>query len=54
MSLAKRLVSPLNNTRFLIYHGAADDHFPVTEAIKNYKDLFANLGLSSAIKEIDI
>jgi len=44
----------LNNPRFLIYHGAADDHFPEAEAIKNYEDLFANLGISSAIKEIDI
>ena len=26
--LASQLVNPLNNPRFLIYHGEADDHFP--------------------------
>jgi hypothetical protein len=46
------LKPPKENLRFLIYHGALDDHFNATETLAEYKTLFKNLGInSSAIKE---
>jgi len=54
-NIAKKLVScPLQNLSFLIYHGTADDHFAVEDTINDFKGLFDNLGIPSALKEIDI